>query len=132
MGDQLTRTEQAVLGHGLDVAALAARLDRMDVLLLKEFYHTGQPFPNDTTPHILRVLVDRLKRGSGPLARLSYSGIRGRLENLVALGLVGKIARTNPAAYYPLDWARYPVQRIIQLFAADFVGIWRSHEGGSP
>ena len=132
MGDQLTRTEQAVFGHGMDVAGLAARLDRMDVLLLKEFYHTGQPFPNDTTPHILRVLVDRLKRGSGPLARLSYSGIRCRLENLVALGLVGKIARTNPAAYYPLDWARYPVQRTIQLFAADFVGIWKSREGGSP
>lgn len=132
MGDQLTRTEQAALDQGLDVARLASRLDRMDVLLLKEFYYTGQPFPHDTTPHILRVLVDRLKRGDSPLAQLSYSGIRRRLENLVALGLVGKIARTNPAAYYPLDWARHPVRRIIQLFAADFVGIWKSHEGGSP
>ena len=130
MGDQFVRTEQAAFEHGLDVAALAARLDRMDVLLLKEFYHTGRPFPNDTTPHILRVLVDRLKRGNGPLARLSYSGIRRRLENLVALGLVGKIARTNPAAYYPLDWAGYPVRRIIRLFAADLVGFWKSQQGG--
>ena len=132
MGDQVVRTEQAVFEHGLDVASLAERLDRMDVLLLKEFYHTGEPYPHDTTPHILRVLVNRLTRGNGPLARLSYSGIRRRLENLVALGLIGKVARTNPAAYYPLDWARYPVRRIIQLFAADFVGLWKSHRGGGP
>ena len=129
MGDQVARTEQAVLEHGLDVASLAERLDRMDVLLLKEFYYTGEPYPHDTTPQILRVLVNTLHRGSGPLARRSYSSIRHRLDNLVALGLIGKVAHSNPASYYPLDWARYPVRRIIQLFAADFVGLWKSHQG---
>ena len=102
------------------------------MLLLKEFYYTGEPYPHDTTPQILRVLVNTLTRGDGPLARRSYSSIRRRLENLVALGLIGKIARTNPAAYYPLDWARHPVRRIIQLFAADFVGLWKSPRGGRP
>ena len=55
--------------------------------------------------------------------------IRYRLENLVAVGLIGKIDRTNPAVYYPLDEMVEPVRRTILLFAADFVGILRSPKG---
>jgi hypothetical protein len=92
---------------------LAQRLDRQDVLLLKEFYHTGRPYPNDTTAHVLCLLVDRLRRGTGPLAGLSYWAIRRRLENLVALGLLERIRHTNPAVYMPVDPAAPDVERAV-------------------
>jgi hypothetical protein len=111
---------------------LAVRLDRADILLLREFYLTGRPYPNDTESHVLRLLADRVRRGNGPMARLSYSAIRRRLEHLESLGLLGRIAHTNPAAYYPLDWAVGPVRKIILLCAADFVGVWKSQERVGP
>jgi hypothetical protein len=107
-------------------------MDREDVLLLREFYHTGFPYPDDTISHVLRLLVDKVHRRKGPLEKLSYSAIRQRLENLVALGLLGRIPRTNPAVYYPLDVMVEHVKRIIFLIAADFVGVRNGHEGGSP
>jgi len=130
MVDQVARTRQEMSDVDVDVAALASRLDRTDVLLLKEFYHTGRPYPDDTISHVLRLLVDKLQRGTGPVSKLSYGAIRYRLQNLVDLGLLGKIPKTNPAVYYPLDWMRQPVRKIIMLFAADFVGIWRNENGG--
>ena len=128
MGGQFAQARQEVLDRGIDVVALAARLDRPDILLLREFYITGQPYPDDTTSHVLRLLADRLHGGAGPLGQLSYGAIRYRIENLVALGLLGRIAHTNPAVYYPLDWAAEPARRIMALCAADFVGVWKGRE----
>ena len=132
MGVRLAEAQQLALERSIDVPALAARLDRADILLLREFYLTGRPYPNDTESHILRLLSDRVRRGNGPLARLSYSAIRRRLEHLESLGLLGRIVHTNPAAYYPLDWATGPVRKIILLCAADFVGVWKGQEGRTP
>ena len=132
MRGRLAETEQQSLERSIDVPALAARLDRADILLLREFYLTGRPYPDDTELHVLRLLADKVRRGNGPLSRLSYSAIRRRLENLVSLGLLGRIAHTNPAAYYPLDWAAGPVRKIILLCAADFVGVWKGQEGRTP
>jgi len=120
--------EQPMVEQFVDVTALAHRLDRSDILLLKQFYHSGQPYPNDTDSHVLCLLVDKLHKIDGPLAKLSYGAIRRRLENLVALGLLGKILQTNPAVFEPLDHMVEPVRRIILLFAADFVGLWRKHQ----
>lgn len=132
MGGQILHVEGQEIAHGVDVEALVNRMDREDVLLLKEFYHTGFAYPDDTISHVLRLLVDKVQRGNGPLAKLSYSAIRHRLENLVALGLLGRIPHTNPAVYYPLDIMVEDVKRIILLFAADFVGVRSGREGGSP
>lgn len=132
MGEQFERVEQQEALPVVDVAGLAERLDRMDILLLKQFYHTGQPHPNDTICHVLRLLVDSLQRSRGPLAKLSYGAIRYRLENLVALGLLGKVHGSNPAAYVPLDLLAGSVRRIIVLYAADLVGLWRGQEAGTP
>ena len=132
MGGQLARAQEQALERGIDVPALAARLDRADILLLREFYATGRPYPDDTDSHVLRLLADRVRRGKGPLAGLSYGAIRYRLENLVALGLVGRVPQTNPAIYYPFDWATEPARRIMSLAAADFVGVWKTQEGGRP
>jgi hypothetical protein len=132
MGGQFAQSQQQALARAIDVPTLAARLDRPDILLLREFYLTGQPYPDDTTSHVLRLLADRISRGSGPLAKLTYGAIRYRLENLAALGLLGRIARTNPAVYYPLDWAAEPVRKIILLFAADFVEVLKNQGRGGP
>ena len=132
MGEYLARVEQQFLQHGIDVPALAARLDRHDILLLREFYFTGRPYPDDTEGHVLRLLADRLRRGNGPLSTLSYSAIRLRLENMAALGLLCHVPHTNPAIYNPLDWAIEPVRKIMALFAADFVGVWNAQEGRQP
>ena len=132
MGGQFARAQEQALERGIDVSALAARLDRADILLLREFYATGRPYPDDTNSHVLRLLADRVRRGGGPLAGLSYGAIRYRLENLVALGLVGRVPRTNPAIYYPFDSATGPARRIMSLAAADFVGVWKTQEGGRP
>ena len=123
--------QQQGLERGIDVTGLAARLDRADVLLLKEFY-VAEAGPCGTDSHVLRLLAERLRLGKGPLGRLSYGAIRHRLENLVALGLLGRIPRTNPAVYYPLDWATGPVRKIMLLVAADFVGVWNASDGGAP
>jgi len=124
--------ELQALETAIDVRALAARLDREDVLLLREFYVAGRPGREDITSHVLRLLVDRLRRRPGPLARLSYGAIRHRLENLVALGLLGRVPRTNPAVYFPLDWPVGPVRRIMMLVAADFVGVLNDLEAKRP
>jgi hypothetical protein len=130
MGRAYSQLKEQALSQGIDVTYLAVRLDRADILLLREFYVTGQSYPDDTACDVLRLLVDRLHRGQGPLAQLSYSSIRRRLENLVHLGLLVRIPRTNPAVYEPLEWAAPSVRKIILLFAADFVGVWKSPERG--
>jgi hypothetical protein len=132
MGEQFARAEDRGIEPTVNVGALVDRLDREDILLLKEFYHTGFPYPDDTISHVLRLLVDKVHRRNGPLEKLSYSAIRHRLENLVALGLLGKIPHTNPAVYYPLDIMAEQVKRIILLFAADFVGVRSGRQRGSP
>ncbi len=104
--------------------AIVVRLDRTDVLLLRQFYLTRRPAPDDTEPYVLRVLVDKLQRCGGLGGRrLCYSAIRYRLENLVGLGLLGTIPRTNPKVYYPLDHLAPQVRRVIFCFAAEVVGL---------
>jgi len=132
MGVRVAEVEQQVLERSIDVPALAARLDRADILLLREFYATGLPFPDDTTSHVLRLLADRVGRGKGPLAGLSYGAVRRRLENLAALGLLSRIPHTNPAIYEPVEWAVGPVRKMMMLCAADFVGVWKGREERGP
>ena len=107
----------------LDIDRLARRLDRMDILLLRQFYVTGRPYPDDTTSHVLRLLVDAFRREYRlGRSQASYHTIRRRLENLRALGLVGKIPQTNPTVYFALDHLAADVRRLIVRFAAELVG----------
>ena len=115
----------------LDVRAVAARLDRTDILLLRQFYLTRVPHPHDTESYVLRLLVDKLRRNRGLAGKqLSYSAIRRRLENIVLLGLLGKIPHTNPKIYYPLDHLVQEVRRVIFCFAAELIGL--KDGGGQP
>jgi len=81
---------------------------------------------------VLRLLADRVGRGKGPLAGLSYGAVRRRLENLAALGLLSRIPHTNPAIYEPVEWAVGPVRKMMMLCAADFVGVWKGREERGP
>jgi len=132
MGELFTQAEQLLAEQVVDVKSLVNRLDREDVLLLRQFYYTGQTYPDDTECHVLCLLVDKLHRMDGPLAKLSYGAIRYRLENLVGLGLLGKVPQANPAIFEPLDNMVDSIRKIITLFAADFVGLWKKNQQGGP
>jgi len=107
----------------LDTKRLVDRLDRTDILLLRQFYVTGKAYPNDTTSYVLRLLVnDFQKKYCSGNKVISYHTIRHRLENLKALGLVGKIPQTNPAIYYGIDEIANDIKQLILRFAADLVG----------
>ena len=116
-------TPSELLIPQIEVDKLAARLDKTDIMLLRYFYVTGKPFPDDTTGYVLKILVDKYKVGHGTGKDLSYSALRKRLENLRALGLVEKIPRTNPAIYNPIDIIANDIRRMILKFAADVVGV---------
>jgi len=55
----LVRQEESVQS---DVRTMAARLDRTDILLLRQFYITRSPYPHDTQSYVLRLLVDKIQR----------------------------------------------------------------------
>ncbi len=113
----------------LDIDHLVARLDRMDILLLKRFYVTGRPHPDDTSSYVLRILVDEFQREHrlGKKAA-SYHTIRHRLENLRALSLIGKIPKTNPTVYFPFDHIATDIKCLILKFAAELVGVRPKHK----
>jgi len=121
MSQSLARSE--LLIPQIEVDKLIARLDKTDIMLLRYFYVTGKPFPDDTMGYVLKILVDEYKVRHGTGKDLSYSALRKRLENLRALGLVEKIPRTNPAIYNPIDPIANDVRRMILRFAAELVGV---------
>ena len=65
MGGQFAQAQEQALARGIDVSALAARLDRADILLLREFYATGRPYPDDTDSHVLRLLAGSVAQSNG-------------------------------------------------------------------
>jgi len=128
MNQQFKRLESEEVE--LDVAAIAAKLDRIDVLLLRQFYYVRGSSSRSTAPQILKLLVDKLQRDAGLVGTtLSYSAIRRRLNNLVALGLLKEMAHTNPKSYWPHDHLVGQVRRLIFYFAAELVGLTGAGEG---
>ena len=67
MNQQFIRLEREEVE--LDVAAVAAKLDRTDILLLRQFYFIRSLAPHNTEGHILRLLVDKLQRNGGLAGR---------------------------------------------------------------
>jgi len=122
MRPNLAQTE--LLVPQIDVDKFIARLDRKDILLLRCFYVRDRQSFDNTTSYALKLLVEELKtKHKTSFRTLSYSAVRRRLENLKALGLVGKIPRTNPAIYYGIDDIADDVRRLVLRFAAELVGV---------
>jgi len=70
MSQSLARSE--LLIPQIEVDKLIARLDKTDIMLLRYFYVTGKPFPDDTMGYVLKILVDEYKVRHGTGKDLSY------------------------------------------------------------
>jgi len=90
------------------------RMDFLDVLILKKFYLTGKPFPNDIQPYCFPFLYNELKLQHQ--IKLTLEGLRKRLNSLVNLGLLKKIEGTNPTIYFPREEMKEIVRKIIFKF----------------
>jgi len=63
------------------------RLSYNDFRILKKFYFTGEPFPNDTSPYTLSTLRNELKIMG---IKISLEGLRQKLNLWVENGLLEK------------------------------------------
>jgi hypothetical protein len=115
---QETGTQEAVLetkiGHVDKVLSFAENLDFINIQILRKFYATGLPFPNDTQPHVFSILYSEMK--SVHKIPIGLEALRKRLDFLVKVGLIGKITGSNPASYYPIKGLEQSVRAIIKRF----------------
>jgi len=115
---QRTDTQEAVLegaGKPIDkILSFAETLDFINIQILRKFYATGLPFPHDTQPHVFSMLYMDMKNVHR--VPIGLEAMRKRLDFLVAAGLIGKVARSNPASYYPIKGLEQSVRAIIKRF----------------
>ena len=110
-----TNAVMALMGQGQDVVfALAERLDFVNIQILREFYATGLPFPNDTQPHVFSMLYMDMR--SSARIKMGLEAFRKRLDFLVSMGLIEKVARSNPASYHPVKGIQPSVSAVITRF----------------
>ncbi len=97
-----------------DTLALAERLDFLDVQILRKFYMTGRGFPNDCQPYCFPILFMEMRVNNK--LTVGSEALRKRLDNLVGVGLIEKVSRTNPANYSPVRGSEQLVRAIITRF----------------
>jgi hypothetical protein len=90
------------------------RLDFLDVQLLRKFYSTGKEFPLDTQPHCFPILFKEMRDNNH--LQIGTEALRKRLDNLVRVGLLGKIQNSNPTNYTPLSGKEQLVRAMIMKF----------------
>lgn len=99
--------------ENIEMAFLLERLDFTDIIILKKFYLTGKPFPNDTQPYCFPILYSEMKENNN--LRLTKEGLRKRLNSLVKTNLLEKIEGSNPSVYLPkkdkVDFVRKLIKR---------------------
>ena len=83
-----------------DAIILAERLDFLDVQLLRKFYMNGKEQPFDLQPYCLPILYREMKVTHH--IKIGLNAFRYRLNNLVKLGLLDRIYRSNPALFTPV------------------------------
>lgn len=104
-----------IAGEGQDfVFALAERLDFINIQILRKFYSTGLPFPNDTQPHVFSMLYMDMRDTSR--ITIGLEAFRKRLDFLASAGLISKVARSNPASYHPKRGLEQSVRAVIARF----------------
>ena len=97
-----------------DILSLAERMDFLDVQLLRKFYMTTRDFPNDTQPYCFPVLFMEMKVSHK--VQIGLEAMRKRLDNLVKLGFLEKVAHSNPANYSPIRGQEQFVRALITKF----------------
>lgn len=96
------------------IFSLAQRLDFINIQILRKFYMTGRPFPDDTQPHCFAVLYMEMKSGSR--VKMGPEAFRKRLDKLVSMNLLKKVGRTNPANYFPVKGIEQTVRAVVARF----------------
>ncbi len=109
-----TEIQEASTNLDENVLTLAERMDFLDVQLLRKFYSTGKPFPNDTQPFCFPVLFMEMKVNNK--IQIGLEALRKRLDNLVSLGFLEKVVRSNPANYTPVHGKEVEVRALITRF----------------
>lgn len=100
---------------GVDsIIALANKLDFVDIQILRRFYMTGKEFPHDTQPCCFPILYTEM-RANGQI-KIGMEGLRKRLNNLVRVGLLGKIRHSNPTNYEPIVGKEDVIRALIKKF----------------
>ena len=97
-----------------EISSFAERLDFLDIQILRKFYVTNKPFPNDTKPWCFPILYHEMK--TKHKMKLGLEGFRKRLDNLVKLKLLVKIKHSNPVNYMPVEGKEKFVRLIITKF----------------
>lgn len=90
------------------------RLDFLDVQILRKFYSTGKEFPLDTQPHCFPILYKEMRDNNH--LQIGSEALRKRLDNLVHVGLLGKICNSNPTNYTPLAGKEQLIRAMIMKF----------------
>lgn len=115
---QRTGAQSAALetaGGSVDrVLSFAETLDFINIQILRKFYATGLPFPHDTQPHVFSMLYSDMK--SVHRIPIGLEAMRKRLDFLVGAGLLGKVAKSNPASYHPVKGLEQSVRAVIKRF----------------
>lgn len=93
---------------------LAERLDFLDVQLLRKFYMNGKEQPFDLQPYCLPILYNEMKVTHR--IKIGLNAFRYRLNNLVKLGLLDRIYRSNPALFTPVRDKDNFVRAVITKF----------------
>jgi len=96
------------------VVSFANKLDFVNIQILREFYATGQSFPNDTMPHVFSMLYMEM-RGSQRIT-VGLEAFRKRMDALVSIGLLKKVAKSSPACYHPVKGIEQSVRAVIKRF----------------
>jgi len=78
----------------------AEKLDFIDIQILRKFYMTGKPFPNDTQPYCFPLLYKEMKTSNR--LKIGMEALRKRVNRLVELELLEKIKHSNPTSYKPI------------------------------
>ena len=97
-----------------DAIMLAERLDFLDIQLLRKFYMNGKEQPFDLQPYCLPILYREMKVTNR--IKIGLNAFRYRLNNLVKLGLLDRIYKSNPALFTPLGDKREFIRAVVTKF----------------
>lgn len=97
-----------------NIIELAEILDFIDIQILRKFYNTGKDFPFDTQPYCFPLLYKEMKESQH--LKIGMEALRKRLDNLVGVGLLIKIRKSNPMNYGPVKKKEVLVRATIMKF----------------
>ena len=93
---------------------LAERLDFLDVQLLRKFYMNGREETFALQSYCLPILFNEMKVAQK--MKIKLNAFRYRINNLVKLGLLTRVLRSNPAIYLPLRNKEMFVKTVVTKF----------------